>query len=110
MVIVYMGIQLFDQYTYLHFAAGIVSYFWGVSLIHWIIVHIIFEVIENTQVGIKFINTYFTWWPGGKPKPDSLINSIGDTFGAFMGWISAYYLDHLGNTYKWYPLHISKNR
>ena len=46
------------------------------------------------------------FWPGGKPKSDTVINSMGDTFGAIMGWISAYYLDKIGNKYGWYNLHI----
>ena len=44
-----MGTKLFDQYTYLHFASGIVSYFWNLSFIIWIIIHTIFEICENTQ-------------------------------------------------------------
>jgi hypothetical protein len=38
-------------------------------------------------------NKYIVFWPGGKPKSDSIINSVGDTFGAIIGWLSAYYLD-----------------
>lgn len=101
-----MGTQYFDQYTYLHFSVGIIAYFWNISLINWIILHTIFEMVENTETGIKIINKYMTIWPGGKPKADSLVNSIGDTFGAILGWLSAYYLDKLGNKYKWYDLHI----
>ena len=100
-----MGINLFDQYTYLHFAAGIGAYFWDISLINWIILHIIFEIIENTKIGIKFINN-FKYWPGGKNYADSGINSLGDTIGAIIGWLSAYLLDTIGNKYKWYEKHI----
>lgn len=101
-----MGHQYFDQYTYLHFAVGVVVYFWNISLLHWIILHTIFEFLENTQIGINIINQYIVFWPGGKPRSDSIINSVGDTFGAVLGWLSAYYLDKLGNNYKWYALHI----
>ncbi len=95
-----------DQYTYLHFAVGIVVYFWNISLLNWVILHTVFEFLENTQMGINIINQYITFWPGGKPKSDTIINSVGDTFGAVFGWLSAYYLDKLGNNYKWYDLHI----
>ena len=97
-----MGTKLFDQYTYLHFASGIIAYFWNISLQNWIILHIIFEILENTQMGMNFINKYITFWPGGKPKSDSGINSIGDTIGAIIGWLSAYYIDKLGQKYELY--------
>ena len=101
-----MGTKLFDQYTYLHFAVGIIGYFWKVSLINLLIFHTIFEFIENTQFGMNIINKYFKFWPGGKLKSDSIINNIGDTIGILLGWLSAYYLDNLGNKYEWFTLHI----
>jgi len=87
-----MGATLFDHYTYLHFAVGIVAYYWNVSLSLLTTLHIIFEWIENTSGGIWFINRYLTMWPGGKPSADSITNSIGDTIGAICGWLSAYVL------------------
>ena len=102
-----MGYQYFDQYTYLHFALGVVVYFWHISLINWVILHTIFEFLENTQMGMNIINKYIVFWPGGKPASDSIINNIGDTFGAILGWLSAYYLDKLGHKYKWYNMHIT---
>ena len=101
-----MGYNYFDQYTYLHFAVGIVAYFWNISLINWVILHTIFEFLENTQMGMNIINKYIVFWPGGKPKSDTIINNLGDTFGSVLGWLSAYYLNKLGNNYKLYGLHI----
>ncbi len=101
-----MGIKLVDQYTYLHFATGIISYFFGIPLILWFVLHTIFELTENTSFGMYLINTYFKFWPGGKPKSDSIINIIGDTIGTLLGWISAYGIDKVGNYYKLYNLHI----
>jgi len=101
-----MGANFIDQYAYLHFAAGIIAYFWGISLTVWIILHILFELVENTQTGIYIINRYLTFWPGGKPQPDAIINTVGDTLLAALGWISAYYLDKVGNKQRWYTLHI----
>ena len=101
-----MGYRYFDQYTYLHFAVGIVAYFWNISLLNWVILHTIFEFLENTQIGLKIINQYIFFWPGGKPKSDTIINCVGDTFGTVLGWLSAYCLDRLGNNNKWYDLHI----
>ena len=101
-----MGNRTFDQYTYLHFAVGIIAYFWNISLLNWIILHTIFEILENSQMGINFINKHIVFWPGGKPKPDSIINNIGDTYGAILGWSSAYFLDKIGDKYGWYISHI----
>jgi hypothetical protein len=101
-----MGFQFFDQYTYLHFAVGIIVYFWNISLLNWVILHTVFEVLENTNVGINIINRYIVFWPGGKQSSDTIINNIGDTIGTVLGWLSAYYLDKLGNSYNWYNLHI----
>jgi hypothetical protein len=103
-----MGKRLFDQYTYLHFAVGIIAYFWNISIQKWVILHSIFEFLENTQMGMNIINKYIVFWPGGKPRSDYGINNIGDTLGAIIGWLSAYYLDTMGNKYGWYNLHIMR--
>lgn len=57
-------------------------------------------------MGMNFINNYIVFWPGGKPKPDTIRNIIGDTFGTIIGWLSSYYLDKIGNKYGWHTLHI----
>ena len=101
-----MGKYLFDQYTYLHFATGIISYFWGINLKVFIIIHTLFEFIENTEIGLYFINHYLFFWPGGKPYTDSITNILGDTIGSIIGWSSAYYLDVLGKKKGWYNKHL----
>jgi len=88
-----MGKYLTDQYTLLHFAVGVIFYFFGISFIHFVIIHTIFEIVENTKIGIHIINTYFVFWPGGKPQANHIINRVGDTFGAILGWVFAKYLD-----------------
>ena len=101
-----MGQYFIDQYTLLHFAVGIIMYFWNFPLLTTLLVHTAFELIENTEFGMNVINTNFTMWPGGKPKADSNINIIGDTVGGLIGWICAYTLDRLGEKYGWYRRHI----
>ena len=101
-----MGLKLFDQYTYLHFSVGIIAYFWNVSLLNWVVIHTIFEVLENTQMAMDFINNKMFFWPGGKPRADSFTNIVGDTIGTVIGWLSAYLVDQIGNKYGWYNLHI----
>ena len=91
---------------YLHFAVGIVVYYWDISFKNWIIIHSLFELLENTKIGVNFINKYLIFWPGGKPKPDAIINILGDTFGAILGWLSARSLDKLGERRGWYIAHI----
>ena len=46
-----MGNLFIDQYTYLHFASGIIAYFWNISFKNWIMLHTIFELLENTIIG-----------------------------------------------------------
>lgn len=102
-----MGEYIFDQFTALHFAVGIVFYFWNIKLIPSLLIHTIFESLENTKTGVYFINTYLKFWPGGKPKPDSFKNSIGDTIGFLLGWLFASYLDDIGSKLGWYDKHIN---
>ena len=73
-----MGYRIFDQYSLLHFSVGVIAYFWGIDYMLLLLLHIIFEIVENTPTGIHFINKYLYFWPGGKPEPDSSINQIGD--------------------------------
>jgi hypothetical protein len=89
-----MGLRAFDQYSLLHFAVGVIAYFWSVSFLIVIVIHILFEFIENTPVGMNLINTYFTkWWPGGKTYPDNLLNKTTDTVFTGLGWLVAKKLD-----------------
>ena len=97
-----MGSKFIDQYSLLHFAVGIVVYFWDIPLLTWFVLHTMFELVENTSQGIYFINNYITLWPGGKPKPDSIVNSIGDTIFSILGWIIAYYTDNICKKFKLY--------
>jgi hypothetical protein len=88
-----MGNQFLDQYSLLHFASGIIAYYWNVSFVNWLIFHSFFEYYENTEFGMNVTNTFFkNLWPGGKDRADSLTNSIGDTVFALLGWIIAYIL------------------
>lgn len=97
-----MGNRLLDQYSLLHFASGVIAYFLGLEFKTWSILHIIFEIVENSPMGISFINNYLTFWPGGKPESDAIVNQFGDTIAALLGWACAYWLDLLGKKYNWY--------
>jgi hypothetical protein len=98
-----MGYLLFDQYSLLHFAVGVIAYFWGFSLLSSFILHTVFEWIENTDQGIFFINYHLkNIWPGGKPAADNGINIIGDTISFVVGWILSRTLDIIGVRRGWY--------
>lgn len=98
-----MGTRFFDQYSLLHVATGVLAYFWGIGFIISITVHALFEYVENTPEGIRFINEQLSGiWPGGKPRADSTLNMIGDTIFFGIGWASAYALDAYGTAAGWY--------
>ena len=97
-----MGEYFTDQYSLLHFASGVMAYFFGINFYVWFILHLIFEIVENTKYGVYFINNYLKFWPGGKPKSDNILNSIGDQFYGMLGWIVAYYTDVFGEKFGYY--------
>ena len=97
-----MGNQLLDQYSLIHFASGVVAYFWGITAPYWFVAHAGFELAENTKTGMDFINKNLTWWPGGKPRADNLTNILGDNVCAMVGWVCAYQLDEAGKRRGWY--------
>ena len=101
-----MGKQLFDQFTFLHFCVGAVVYYFGISFKSWFLLHLLFEIVENTPAGRNIINTYIKVWPGGKPSSDSMRNVMGDCIAAALGWLAAYYLNKLGAMHGWYDLHL----
>ena len=104
-----MGIYFADQYSYLHWCIGAVLYFMGMSFEKFLFLHIFYEIFENTSQGMNVINKYITFWPGKKNYPDTLSNSMGDTFFGILGWSSAKYIFELGIKKKWHPLHSSYN-
>lgn len=95
-----MGYFFIDQYSLLHFAIGIVAFFFGVDFTLFNLAHIGFEYTENTTYGMNIINQYFKGlWPGGKTHPDSFINSLGDVIFGACGWLMAYYVDYYATKY-----------
>lgn len=98
-----MGYLFLDQYSLLHFAVGIVAYFFGVSFALFNLAHVGFEYLENTTNGMYVINRYFAGvWPGGKTHSDSLVNSVGDIVFGACGWLIAYYADYYAIKYGWF--------
>ena len=98
-----MGLYAFDQFSLLHFATGIIAYFWGLPAIYTLGFHIVFEWAENTKVGMNLINNYFPLWPGGKPYADSLLNQFTDTVMTMIGWYISQYIDSISTETHLYP-------
>ena len=98
-----MGLYAIDQFSLLHFAAGIIAYFWGFSALHTLLFHLVFEWAENTKAGMKFINESFPLWPGGKPYADSLLNQFTDTVMTMIGWYVSQFADSLSTERHLYP-------
>jgi hypothetical protein len=104
-----MGFRWFDQYSLLHAAVGVVAYFWSVPFWPALFLHVIFEFVENSEIGIHFIQfltskerTFRLPWPGGKTEPDSISNMMGDNITFATGWLVAAYLDFYGKAKNWY--------
>ena len=102
-----MGTQFLDQYSLLHFAVGIVVYFWGIPLWLWNLIQILFELLENTETFMFVINRYIKIWPGGKNYADTWANRLGDILAGYVGWMVAYWLDLYGNKQGWFGRHYS---
>lgn len=93
-----MGVHFLDQYSLLHFASGVVAYFFGIPLVWWFVINIVFETFENSQLGMDVIQK-ISFWPGGKPYRDSNLNILGDILCVLIGWGAAYFLDYIIKTH-----------
>lgn len=90
-----MGARFLDAYALLHFATGVLVQHWTMPFWTWMILHTVFEWVENTPTGMSYINHYIPLWPGGKPMADTFLNNVGDTIAAAVGWLlSAWLLKH----------------
>jgi hypothetical protein len=85
-----MGSSIVDRYTIFHFGSGIIAYYLKIPLLIWLLLNIAFEITENSSDARGFIQS-LKYWPGGKEKSDSLINSISDIIFASIGWLLPYY-------------------
>jgi hypothetical protein len=81
-----MGKAWLDEYTPLHVAVGVIAYYWGISLLNLTLLHIVFELLENTEKGMELIRS-FPLWPGGKTHADSYVNQVSDILASVVGWM-----------------------
>lgn len=102
-----MGTYFADQYSLLHFCVGAIAFFWNVPFVWGFLAHFVFEILENTEWGVRAINRYiidpgFFSWPGEKHHPDAAINIAGDNTFFAVGWWVARGLDAVGRRRKWF--------
>jgi hypothetical protein len=88
-----MGQSGVDAYSVLHFFFGSLAYLLRIPFLVWALIHLAFEIVENSFQGVTFIDQYITWWPGGKKDPDSIGNSISDEIVALLGWLFTSVID-----------------
>ena len=84
--------KFFDKNSFIHVFVGSLAYTWGFSIYKLLIIHILFEIAENTSHGLFIANQYFYVWPNGERKAESITNIIGDIISAIFGWFLADYI------------------
>lgn len=92
--------KAFDAFSLVHFGIGAVAGYIGVPLIAFVIAHQLFELYENSDMGIKFFNKKDTIlfqispmkWP--IYEGDSAANTAGDTLAGVLGWYVGDKLSH----------------
>ena len=90
-----MGQKLIDQYSLLHFASGVFFYFLGIKFEIALLLHTLFEIVENIPLGITNVYYLHLFWLGGRNEPDSLLNSVGDTVVFVVGFLLSQIIDKL---------------
>lgn len=104
------GTTFLDQYSLLHFAVGILFYFWNISLVVSTVTHGAVQLLSNSKAGTNFVNNYMPQWPGGKPRADNYLNMAGDSASFTMGWLLASAIDVFGSEQGWYEKHAPSNK
>ena len=73
---------MFDPYSIAHAGAGVGARSLGLSLGYTIVIHTVFEVLENQYLKLQPLTMRF--FPD--PSKDTLLNTIGDTISVALGW------------------------
>ena len=76
--------HFFDQWFLLHVLVGAAGRTMGLSQTTYVLSHITYEILSNTQAGMKFLNSIPFWPP--KHEIDELENVIADPFWGWVGW------------------------
>ena len=73
---------LLDEWSFVHLSGGIIAAQTGLSLPQFLVLHTIFEVIENADQGSGWLSKIGL----DRVSGDSLLNVVGDTASAAAGW------------------------
>jgi hypothetical protein len=76
--------HFFDQWLWLHIGVGIFGNVLGFSEFSYVITHATYEILSNTDSGMKFLNR-IPFWPA-KPAKDEAVNFLGDPFWGWVGF------------------------
>jgi len=83
-----MGTGFLDWWSVAHFLWGVAARLVGIPFFVWLCLHLTFELVENSDEGVPFLQK-IKLWPGGKRTRDTLLNSMGDNASASFGWFCA---------------------
>jgi hypothetical protein len=86
-----MGKYFIDKYSLYHLCSGIIAYYFGLSFGKWFTIHAIYEVLENSRLQKELDKIEI--WPGRKPSPDYVMNSVGDQISTMIGWCIGYFMN-----------------
>lgn len=73
---------ILDEWTFVHFAAGIVLSQTGFTALQTLVLHSITEAVENTEAGSNVLRS-IGW---DRSAMDSPVNIATDTISAMAGW------------------------
>ena len=76
--------HFFDYWLLLHIIVGALGRTMGLSQTTYVVSHITYEIISNTEGGMRFLNRIPFWPP--KPNIDKFENVLGDPFWGWVGW------------------------
>ena len=89
-----MDQPLFDQYSLIHFAVGVLLFFARISFVLATLTHATISLLYNNETGYEAIRRFAFWWPGSK-RPDSAFNIVGDNISFMSGWLFASAVDSI---------------
>lgn len=100
-------------YTFFHFLFGWISYsLFKFSFLTTITIQVVFEVLENSNLGLKIAKTFDQLWGGY--NGDSTMNAIIDTLVVIFGYVLAAYIDpnrkHSCELSFWRCTHETRNK
>lgn len=76
--------HFFDQWFLVHILVGAGGHLLGLSETAYVLTHISYEILSNTDKGMELLNRIPFWPP--KREKDEVVNVLGDPFWGWIGW------------------------